>query len=1171
MSKIFRLHSGASESIEHWQDTGSHLHDTFIASINDPSGNNAASQITSIPSPFARMDLVRTAFKNVNLGKNLDGTTIYHRLISDSLDVGEIFFNIQALTGKIEIMEWSSGISENGRELTIDANSDLGHLLNNGNPKHRLLAETLKMYLFQDKKAFNFADLKNIYLLNYRQGPEPINVIGGTSPATLFFSSANDLSFVDIVFGNDGAFDGKYSPLHKRNIAFIRWLYAFRESFPRFSERFADFSSYMDLSFTHLDEEAKNEVRSLKRETYDKDYVKIAVGEAAGNNAEILGVPLKAKNYGAVPSADDNDFLIDATKTLTGIVPAVLPNEPFNEPLRLAGSVWESSFYKKVPFYDERPLKDRTLPNQAHVKYPYLTVSDFLQPYLIELPFPIDNSKFVDGHYPAGDHSYVLPLKKEFFIYFSIDDLEGTVSDGAKRFEMQDIPGGVKVILRIPIKNGRYIQYSRLYMTNQVKDRVLKADEKANQGVVMQNQFTLLIYPFLKPAPGINPHYRILFVDRDVQPLTKRFSYDVAFFTEAAPQSPLPVQATRVRSSKEQAEKVTSLYHILEEGFDFIEISNSSYTGILVPTFKVTPSPHKAFTFAIDFGTTNTHIEYKVGNESPRPFDITEKDIQVGALHHPDDEVVQRAFVSMPDKQASDLITDLIDIIKEEFLPLLIRPESQYKFPQRTVVNDNGSFNPDEATFALADFNIPFWYLKENHIIHSEVTPNLKWGDFKLNKRLKVRLNGFLQQILLMIRNKVLLNGGSLADTKIIWFYPSSMPTFKRATLESFWNKEYATYFPGAGKLYKMSESLAPFYYYYHKEGVRPHDRPAVSIDIGGGTSDIVIYQGEHPILLTSFRFAANSIFGDGNGSTFNDNGFVQRYENIINDALSNTSAKKLKDVYNNLKRVHSSSVELVEFFFSLEENKEIRDNKIPLSFSKILVEDIEFKLLFVLFYAALVYHIAHLMKAKGLPVPDYITFSGNGSKVIRVIDGSSDLSILLAFTKVIFEDVYQIEKSPSIEFRFFRNPKEITCKGGLECTDFSQFAQLEDQIKTVLIGTDTAATIPPEKLLYSQAESPTVIDAVCHEVSGFIDRFFDWNAKFNYYQNFGVSPKKFPEYKDLLKSKLKIDLISGIKAMAGETQDGRGDDSIQETLFFYPLVGAINRLANRMHKDSTK
>ncbi|THU39442.1 hypothetical protein FAM09_13130 [Niastella caeni] len=1165
MSKIFRLHTGSSENIEHWQTITSALTETFINSIDDPAGSTAHTQITSIPSPFARMDLVRTAFQYVNSKKKLDGTTIYHRMVSDCLDVAEIFFNIDALHDKIEVLEWNSGITLNGGQLDVEANSDLGKLILSSNPKHKLLGETLKMFLFQDQKAFNFSDLKHCYLLNYKHGPELINIIGGTSPATLFFSSANDLSFVDISFANDRVFDNKYFPLYKRGRDFIKFFYSFRAAFPRFSEVFPDINTYLDLTVEMLDDAMKDTIRAMDETNYQSEYVEIVV-HAEGNNAEILGTKLRTKNYGVIPSGDDNDFIIEASRIVEGLTPCVLPNEPFNEPLKYAGGTWQRNYHENVPYADDRPLQERTLPNQTHIKYPYLTVSDLLEPYLIRLPYPIDNGKFFNGHYEfkasEKDHGFALPVKKNFFEYFTIADLQGTVADGKKRFELQPLPAGVKAVLRIPIKNNRYIQFTRLYAYNQFHDKIQKANEKENQGIITENQFTLAIYPFIKLNPGINPHYRVLLVDRDVQPLTKHHHYSLNFFDESNPGKPLQLQLPRLRSSKDQAQGVTTKYHIIENNFSLIEISNNNSTGLLIPLFKAQPVAAKSFKFAIDFGTTNTHVEYKVINEDAKPFDITEKDVQVGTLHSPTEETE----IYLKNPKLGFGADDIINIIKEEFCPFIINQSTQYKFPQRTIIGDNGSFNPNEANFALADFNIPFWYLKEDLRLSSEITPNLKWVDFSNDARLARRTKAFLKQLFLMIRNKVLLNGGDLAATEIVWFYPSSMPKFRRDFFQKSWEGYYHRYFPNAAKLNKMSESFAPFYYYYHKENVRPHDRPAVSIDIGGGTTDIVIYHSENPIALTSFTFAANAIFGDGYGNTSSYNGFVQRYEGKIKEALSGTSANQLINIYDNLKQKNSSSVELIEFFFSLEDNKLIKDNKIPLSFSNMLAEDNDLKLVFIFFYAAIVYHVARLMKAKHLPVPEYITFSGNGSKVVKLAGGGSDLSSLLDYTKIIFEDVYET-KSPSIEFRFFKSPKEITCKGGLECTNFSRFERLEQDIKTVLIGSESPQLIPDVSLHYTQIENQEVINSVNKEVATFIDRFFSWNTKFNYYQNFGINPKGQQEYKDLLTSKIKVDLISGIKEKLKETHDNV-DINIEETLFFYPVAGAINRLAYKIHNN---
>lgn len=188
MGKIFRLHKGASDNIVDWGQMNGHMSDTFINTIADPAGENSKKQITSIPSPFARIDLVRTAFKSVYVSGKPDGTGIYHRIVSDTLDIAEIFFNAERLKNKIEIIAWNPGLQVvNGKITGIDNNSDLGVLLTSTNSKHNLLGETLKLFLIQDSDSYNFKSLKNIYLINYINGPEPINIIGGTSPSTLFF------------------------------------------------------------------------------------------------------------------------------------------------------------------------------------------------------------------------------------------------------------------------------------------------------------------------------------------------------------------------------------------------------------------------------------------------------------------------------------------------------------------------------------------------------------------------------------------------------------------------------------------------------------------------------------------------------------------------------------------------------------------------------------------------------------------------------------------------------------------------------------------------------------------------------------------------------------------------------------------------------------------------
>ena len=130
-------------------------------------------------------------------------------MVSDTLDVAEIFFNIDKFNGKVEIIKWDWSIM-------------LTELDQSGISGHRYFADALRKYMSSDSKTYNFEALRNIYLLNYVEGPDELNIIGATSPATLFFSNANDLGYVnDIFFGEDKPFDSNYQPLYRRDFEFV--------------------------------------------------------------------------------------------------------------------------------------------------------------------------------------------------------------------------------------------------------------------------------------------------------------------------------------------------------------------------------------------------------------------------------------------------------------------------------------------------------------------------------------------------------------------------------------------------------------------------------------------------------------------------------------------------------------------------------------------------------------------------------------------------------------------------------------------------------------------------------------------------------------------------------------------------------------------------------------
>ena len=141
MAKVLRLHKESNDNITDWGLSKRYGKDV-INQIEDPAGLTAKKEITSIPSPFARVDLAKTAFKFISDSRQLEGETIYHKIVSDSLDVGEIFFNYRKLEDKLEIIVW-------------DRDRELDRLCNSPIEEHQILGQTLS--ILQKGLPYQFA------------------------------------------------------------------------------------------------------------------------------------------------------------------------------------------------------------------------------------------------------------------------------------------------------------------------------------------------------------------------------------------------------------------------------------------------------------------------------------------------------------------------------------------------------------------------------------------------------------------------------------------------------------------------------------------------------------------------------------------------------------------------------------------------------------------------------------------------------------------------------------------------------------------------------------------------------------------------------------------------------------------------------------------------------
>lgn len=473
MSKIFRLGEG-SNTYTDWNGSPSFPYNSNNRKkIQDPDGATAKKEITSIPSPFARIDLVKNAFREVCESKILDGQTIFHKMVSDAFDIGEIFFNIERYSDKVEIITWHS------REC-------IKEMMNSTLKGHKYLGNVLKKYLEADAKAYNFASMQNIYVLNYKKGKKELNIIGATSPATMFFSNANDLSYLsdELSFEKDKPFDTNYNPLYKRDPLYVKSLFLFRKLYPKFASVFPELNDYFNLTFQNLTQELRDEIRKIGVNNTG-DYSSISVTHGAQNDiVEVLGQKLFKLN--GTTSVENSDFLIDSTKCDEQIL--VLPIDRGNTYSDLVYVTEKWGDQKFAQAYDEREIADRTLPSRGD-KLPYLTISDFLEPQIIRVPYLLNEEEFYTAHNRKNgeEATFLLPLKPLFFKYFSVEDVIKNQMISVSTISKSS----AEVILRIPIrskKQRKYVEYTRSYYDSGEDPDVLN-----NKGTVCEMESTYFL------------------------------------------------------------------------------------------------------------------------------------------------------------------------------------------------------------------------------------------------------------------------------------------------------------------------------------------------------------------------------------------------------------------------------------------------------------------------------------------------------------------------------------------------------------------------------------------------------------------------------------------------------------------------------------------------------
>jgi len=1032
-------------------DSASIYNPDIIDGIVDPGGGKNTSPANAIPSPFARMDLVRTAFRNAAQGKSdfSDLTEHDFKLISDAWDVGELFFRRDELfeaAANVKIIEWDRLNRVNG----LIASSHKGH---------QKLGKALQLFLGQDKEGFNFDSQQHYYLFQRN-----FKTYGGTSPITMFFGSADplptDISHLGDIFFDEGI--GKWKHLHERGDDFQEYIYLLFEA-GNFRASMKAVDDYLTRSFDCLQQSNQRlyqRVGSIRQlgtplpvaGTPDRSKQQLADGYLRENyhlqtesqhQVKILGYPLYTPRVLQDPLSD---FFIDSQKNLTNVLVPLNEDASFNiseNGLTYYGGPWQADYRRQVPFKSADNWKSRNIPATTGKKGAVLFIGDLLEDVIMKVNYPIDKARFFSlyGDAAGKTHDYLLPLKKTFFEFFDHSQLIGLI-DGKKFIELEEIGSAVKIYLRVPVKsnisNGHigHVEFSKIYST--------QVDSERNKGMILQDQtgFGFDLGIAMTPAVrwSIKPDYRVHLMDLN----SEKFFGQVELVFHSNSDGRVSAVRTNERINKKNTERGSKFYSV-KKSFDWIDVSYEFQDSIreakVIPLWSEVSSNVK-YDVSVDFGTTNTHIELRTHNSAASSGFETERSSVIATL--------------FDTQKGGAQVSDLIELMNQEFVPELIA--DTYRFPKRTVISHskNYTLGGHANSFALGDYNYPFVYeiaaLPPNH---SEVHTDLKWS---MEHDTSGLLEGFIENIALLVRSKILADGGNPKQANFFITHPSSMTAARVTMIENAWGKQLDELFgiTDDGHLTTLTESLAPYIYYRKTNAVAAFDRPVVSIDIGGGTTDIIVVDRNVPSIVTSLRFAGNSLFGDGYNSSSQANGFIKRY--LLGVGGYNgyfreiEKAKGTLGVYNQL--VSKSSTDIISFLFSLKNSKDLESQGIHIDLAEDLKKDRNLRTVFVTFGSAIIYHVARQMKAKGLRPPSDILLSGTGSRILTLFDTSKDKRHLSVLAKAIFRQVFTNDDIPdNIKIRMDDNPKELTAKGAIlfDKTDFiKQFTPTDPSLNSV-------------------------------------------------------------------------------------------------------------------------
>ena len=501
----------------------------------------------------------------------------------------------------------------------------------------------------------------------------------------------------------------------------------------------------------------------------------------------------------------------------------------------------------------------------------------------------------------------------------------------------------------------------------------------------------------------------------------------------------IPIQrttaVTELRTLKSSPEAILCNVVIQSGGKTYTEHNKRVDVGlILFPDAQEVPETSNQWSVGIDFGTTNSCVYFKENKDDPKEL-IFKNRINLPYEPGTDDEEIEEVMQAHKEFVPSREVTvPFMTILRER------------NFKETSVENlpfrSNFIYYVDQVLYAIQDLPDDKRPLKFN----------LKWDEAEQGR---TKVQYFVAQTVLQAAVEAAANGVKKENLNFNFSYPEAYTanftrSFKKVTRRAvnvgLGDEKYKT----LERTGFETESVASALYFAKGQAI-PFTENVVTIDIGGGTSDLSIWQTNKLLWRNSFRLAGKDVLINylTNNLTLikeisgNDDLLLESYETLQKIKTSKPKLANGIELLINSPQFGEAFKNRFEVVSGKEKGKELKDLT-------------ELALSGILYYVSQV--INHLIESGGFQTgPDNskslkICLGGKASTLYKIVfEDSEDQESLSQMINKVTGDIFT--KGVSIEFT--HAPKHEVSYGLLVDKTGATELDLTDRSHETVIGED--------------------------------------------------------------------------------------------------------------------